>query len=442
MHISPSPLVKIDNFCDYVPIVSTITNLVDLFIKTVILPFKDQSTIPKNHYYSHLNQKSFMRIIILLIPVLGNFIIGISDISMKENSQSFKNFDGLKTPEVISQVSSIDPQFTIVKTISEQQAAHEETKTFLKQQLSNIGAQADFISHTCKNTPKLSDIVIKQDLFSSVFSVQYTSGVLQDIINDGKRQDDNIVIYGVASQFNGCEAPGKFTIAPGKAQPVYLKDPTQGPQAQLAFSPEQIELINCGGNLGYNGLCKILNEETKSEISNGYFTPSKAKAKTVIQQLHDAGNQIEYPCIANIPLEGTKPVHQILVSAPAFGQYADKNSATGEDQDEIQFLCALNAYRAQFEKCIDLAKKENKLVTLKATAAGLGVFGNTPPIVAKAFYHAALEYQAELQHYNVKVMFQVFKHELGIDPKANFMATVMGLTEANKKPSFWNFMGY
>ncbi|KIC77239.1 hypothetical protein DB41_CO00080 [Neochlamydia sp. TUME1] len=72
--------LSIDRGADYIPIVSTVTNLVDIFQKVVVLPFKQKENISKNVYYTHLDQKSFRRCLTLLIPVLGNVFVGIYDV--------------------------------------------------------------------------------------------------------------------------------------------------------------------------------------------------------------------------------------------------------------------------------------------------------------------------------------------------------------------------
>lgn len=75
-----SLLVKADRLCDYIPLVSTVSNLIDLFQKYVVLPFLHQDTIKASRYYQHLQQKSFLRCIALIIPILGNIIVGIYDL--------------------------------------------------------------------------------------------------------------------------------------------------------------------------------------------------------------------------------------------------------------------------------------------------------------------------------------------------------------------------
>ncbi|HSX12421.1 MAG TPA: DUF4116 domain-containing protein [Rhabdochlamydiaceae bacterium] len=73
-------LIKADNICDYVPFLSTITNLIDIFQKAVIIPsMKKSTTVSSRYYYTHLNEKNFSRCIALLVPILGNIIVAIYD---------------------------------------------------------------------------------------------------------------------------------------------------------------------------------------------------------------------------------------------------------------------------------------------------------------------------------------------------------------------------
>jgi Domain of unknown function (DUF4116) len=82
--------VKADNVCDYIPAVSTLSNLTDLFQKCVVLPFVSTQSITNSHYYTHLKNKSILRCIILLIPVVGNIIVGIYDFAnRKYNDRDF-----------------------------------------------------------------------------------------------------------------------------------------------------------------------------------------------------------------------------------------------------------------------------------------------------------------------------------------------------------------
>ncbi|MBS4167809.1 ankyrin repeat domain-containing protein [Parachlamydia sp. AcF125] len=86
MHINAGFLVKADQISDYVPGLSTITSLVDLFQKCVLLLSKQKADISKSHYYTYLQQKSFSRCIMLLIPVIGNISVAIYDFAKSKSN--------------------------------------------------------------------------------------------------------------------------------------------------------------------------------------------------------------------------------------------------------------------------------------------------------------------------------------------------------------------
>lgn len=298
--------------------------------------------------------------------------------------------------------------YTKDTSIEDQRKAHESAKTFLSKNLEKLGADVKFISPPPTKVPTLSSIKIDQPLNPKVFSWQATNGVMEDIQKDGQSNTGK-KFYGVASQFNGCEAPGKGTVKPGNAVKVYHGDPTQGPKAQLAFDPVQVEIINCGGNLGYNGLCHVLDKQTKDAVITGYLTPISRNVDRVIDQLRNNGHKIEYPSIANIPINGNHPVYQILIAAPAFGAYKIDPLLDLNKQHEVEFLCALHGFRAQFQEAINASHETEPPVILKPVAVGLGAFGNDPDVIAKAFYAAAKEFEAKLAEKNVQVQFQVFE---------------------------------
>lgn len=61
--------VALDNFFDYVPGVSSVTNLYDIFLKYVVLPLLSRETIEKNHFYKHIEYKDFWRCILQLLLI-------------------------------------------------------------------------------------------------------------------------------------------------------------------------------------------------------------------------------------------------------------------------------------------------------------------------------------------------------------------------------------
>lgn len=79
MKIADISLVEVDKFCDYIPFVSTVTNLVDLFIKTIcslVENYKGRDPTIGHHYFSYLqNEKKAWRSTVLLIPIFGNLYI-------------------------------------------------------------------------------------------------------------------------------------------------------------------------------------------------------------------------------------------------------------------------------------------------------------------------------------------------------------------------------
>lgn len=76
-----SPLVSLDTLMDYIPVVSTLTNLVDLFQKCLVVPFMHEKYIHTSHYFTHIKNKSFARCAVLLLPVVGNIVIILYDLA-------------------------------------------------------------------------------------------------------------------------------------------------------------------------------------------------------------------------------------------------------------------------------------------------------------------------------------------------------------------------
>lgn len=84
MKVNSQLLVRIDKGLDYVPIASTMSNLVDLFIKYVILPKLSEEKINNNHYFTHIKEKSLDRCLLMFIPIIGNIVFGIIDFAYKK----------------------------------------------------------------------------------------------------------------------------------------------------------------------------------------------------------------------------------------------------------------------------------------------------------------------------------------------------------------------
>ena len=83
--------VKIDRTLDYVPVMSTITNIIDIALKMIMdigrIPISEE----KHHYFHYLENlddkgKSYGRCLAALVPVFGNLGVGIYD-SIKDKSE-------------------------------------------------------------------------------------------------------------------------------------------------------------------------------------------------------------------------------------------------------------------------------------------------------------------------------------------------------------------
>ena len=309
----------------------------------------------------------------------------------------------------------IPGQFNIEATIEQQRACHEKAKLFLQQSLPVMGSTLQCVSPPQKPIQPYQQhwILPKEPLDASVFSWERTRGVLQDIQKDATRPEETLVLYGAASQFNGSEAMDQTTYPPGQAHTLYQYDMTQGPQAQLAFAKEQVELINIGANLGWNGLCHVLDDTTKSALQHGYLTPiDQASCNQLIQQCQERGHLAEFPCIEGFP-QGTtkKSVHLMLVAAPALGIYLP-HSIPQETQNALVYFIATICWRAQFHQALQLAKTSGKPVIFKPAGVGLGVFGNEPRAVAQAYYHVCQEFVEEFKKHQVSVRWQLFGESL------------------------------
>lgn len=337
-------------------------------------------------------------------------------------------------------VKPIDENFTTTISYADQMEAHETAKQFLQEQITALDSSFECISSSPTQIETDHQYLIDlpaidpSQINPNVLQWEITKGVRQDILQDGKGEEEVVSVYSAASQYNGCEAPGPYTPQPGMACLTYASDFTQGPQAQLAFPNHLVETILLGANLGFSGILPILQEETKTAVKHGYFMPTKNGAQ-ILQQLVERGHLIEYPCIGSKPVDGDTKVYEILVAAPATGYTQGyTGSAPPKENDKIEFMCALHAFRAQYKQCITLAETLNKPVVLKLTAVGLGVFRNKEDNIAKALYTATLEHQARLEQAGVTCRFQVFRQSHGkLNTKALKVAQLLGLQEFTTK---------
>jgi len=63
--------VHLDYICDFIPFLSTVTNLTNLFLKNVYYP-RAGTSYEENHYYAHLYTKQ--NTLLKTIPIVGNVV--------------------------------------------------------------------------------------------------------------------------------------------------------------------------------------------------------------------------------------------------------------------------------------------------------------------------------------------------------------------------------
>lgn len=68
---------EVDNICDYIPVISTVSNLVNLFEKCAVVPCISKES--RTHYWSHIKFKEIARCLFLLIPVISNIYYFVTD---------------------------------------------------------------------------------------------------------------------------------------------------------------------------------------------------------------------------------------------------------------------------------------------------------------------------------------------------------------------------
>lgn len=106
-----SILIAIDQTSNKIPLVSTATNLVNLFQKYAIIPFMSEERIRNSPYFSHINQKSTLECWMLLIPLVGNLWYARYKTQTPANSQDeASSTEPVNLPPIDKQPHSISSE--------------------------------------------------------------------------------------------------------------------------------------------------------------------------------------------------------------------------------------------------------------------------------------------------------------------------------------------
>ncbi|MCB1111970.1 MAG: hypothetical protein H7A37_10455 [Chlamydiales bacterium] len=154
-----------DRVCDYIPIVSTASNFVDLFEKLAFKGF-DSTAIHQNRYFTYIDNKPTWRCVALLIPILGNIIIAIDDLVKYGEKKELKKKQVNDEAMIRGKKVPADHK---AREIFKQQIHSEEVKSHITDQNNQIEffknpneAQWDEIVEACRLTRIL--ILTNQDM--------------------------------------------------------------------------------------------------------------------------------------------------------------------------------------------------------------------------------------------------------------------------------------
>lgn len=75
IHHAPLILALADEYCDRIPVLSTVTNLVDIIAKPILLCTGTTPTFGGKSWSERISQKPLWKCLLLCVPVLGNLIV-------------------------------------------------------------------------------------------------------------------------------------------------------------------------------------------------------------------------------------------------------------------------------------------------------------------------------------------------------------------------------
>lgn len=156
--INNTNLIKLDIYSDYIPIVSSITNIFNLFQIFFIRNCIDSANI-NHHYFSYIKDKSYFRVITLCIPILGNITIFLADYFERKNilnSISKGNID----PFITSSIAFKYDKKVSIAALSTNKLAWQYIGKPLQNDL-DIIATISRINSKCKKLRDVSELLQK-----------------------------------------------------------------------------------------------------------------------------------------------------------------------------------------------------------------------------------------------------------------------------------------
>jgi hypothetical protein len=134
-------LIKADKIIDYIPIISTLSNSIDILGKIYL----NKSDVQLNDYSIYLKNKKFKHCLILMIPIFGNIFIFIKSLKKNKEIDYCKELEGTsqnhqESAEFLNDMKEQSAQFQAKQQqhrllIHQQQKQQEHQQQLLIQQL-------------------------------------------------------------------------------------------------------------------------------------------------------------------------------------------------------------------------------------------------------------------------------------------------------------------
>lgn len=221
-------LVYLDKYCDRTPIISTISNIIDIFIKTVVLPFKKSAHIERNPFYAHLKDKSFTRCAVLVVPVLGNVAVWLYDRSQSKYGNKDFILQGMRRDAgVIAKASKQlrDDPNTMLAAIKVSKEAYAHASERLRDD-NTFRANA-----VLENNSVLSDIMDEEFLLTKLRS----NGLLLEKISPSLQDKPNLVRAAIANN------PAALQYTKLRNDPVFVVEELKNNGLLLQHASEVIQ---------------------------------------------------------------------------------------------------------------------------------------------------------------------------------------------------------
>jgi hypothetical protein len=195
-------LISADRFCDKIPVISSINNLVDLAQKALRLSFKTRNSVEPSHYFFYLAQKSAARCIILLIPFIGNIAVAMFDFAKAQMNEAKNKVANPSPFKIDEEYIKIRENPKNLKYAREELRSDELT---VSDAVTEDGLVLEHASKELKNNLKVVERAVEQNGMALQFAI-YGLQSDEEIVKAAVAQN------GMALQFASAELRNNFDV--------------------------------------------------------------------------------------------------------------------------------------------------------------------------------------------------------------------------------------